>query len=39
LPPGVTLVTDAEEVMVTAHVEVETPETSEVEEEPGEPSS
>jgi len=39
LPPGVTLVTDAEEVIVTAHVEVETPETSEVEEEPGEPSS
>jgi large subunit ribosomal protein L25 len=26
LPPGVTLVTDAEEVIVTAHVEVETAE-------------
>ena len=35
LPPGVTLVTDAEEVIVTAHVEVETTATSEVEEEPG----
>ncbi len=32
LPPGVTLVTDAEEVIVTAHVEVETTETSEPEE-------
>jgi large subunit ribosomal protein L25 len=28
LPPGVTLVTDAEEVLVTAHVEAETPEAS-----------
>src|SRR5215468_5722024 len=39
LPPGVTLVTDAEEAIVTAHVEVEEVETpeevSEPEEEPG----
>ena len=32
LPPGVTLVTDAEEVMVTAHVQSETTETSAAEE-------
>jgi large subunit ribosomal protein L25 len=33
LPPGVTLGLDAEEVIVTAHVEAETPEVSEPEEE------
>jgi len=32
LPPGVTLVTDAEEVIVTAHVEVEAPAASSPEE-------
>jgi large subunit ribosomal protein L25 len=31
LPPGVTLVTDAEEVIVTAHVEAETPAASSTE--------
>ena len=35
LPPGVTLVTDAEEVMVTAHVESETVEEVSSPEEPG----
>jgi large subunit ribosomal protein L25 len=32
LPPGVTLVTDAEEVLVTAHVESEAPAASSAEE-------
>ena len=32
LPPGVTLVTDAEEVLVTAHVELEAPAASSAEE-------